>query len=295
MDDDELLEHLADRFQEHRGRLRAVAYRMLGSLSEADDAVQEVWLKLGRTDAGEIRNLAGWLTTVVGRVCLDMLRTRAARREEPLDTYVPDPLVSPLERIDPEQEVLLADSVGLALLVVLETLEPAERLAFVLHDMFAVPFDDIAPVVGRSSAATRQLASRARRRVRSAAVPEPELDLARQKLVLDAFLAASRAGDFEALVSVLHPDVVLRVDSGVLVGGAAASKVVHGATGVAQQALMFRQFAEFSRLVLVNGAIGVVTAPEGRPLSVMGVTITDGRIVEMYILADPERLSGLAG
>jgi RNA polymerase sigma-70 factor (ECF subfamily) len=295
MDDDELLEHLADRFQEHRGRLRAVAYRMLGSLSEADDAVQEVWLKLGRTDVGEIRNLAGWLTTVVGRVCLDLLRTRAARREEPLDTYVPDPLVSPLERIDPEQEVLLADSVGLALLVVLETLEPAERLAFVLHDMFAVPFDDIAPVVGRSSAATRQLASRARRRVRGAAAPEPELDLARQKLVLDAFLAASRAGDFEALVSVLHPDVVLRVDSGALVGGAAVSKVVHGATGVAQQALMFRQFAAFSRLVLVNGAIGVVTAPEGRPLSVMGVTITDGRIVEMYILADPERLSGLEG
>ncbi|MGW4982115.1 RNA polymerase sigma factor SigJ [Streptomyces mirabilis] len=294
MDDDELLEHLADRFQEHRGRLRAVAYRMLGSLSEADDAVQEVWLKLGRTDAGEIRNLAGWLTTVVGRVCLDLLRTRAARREEPLDTYVPDPLVSPLERIDPEQEVLLADSVGLALLVVLETLEPAERLAFVLHDMFAVPFDDIAPVVGRSSAATRQLASRARRRVRGAAAPEPELDPARQKLVLEAFLAASRAGDFEALVSVLHPDVVLRVDSGVLVGGAAASKVVHGATGVAQQALMFRQFAEFSRLALVNGAIGVVTAPEGRPLSVMGVTITDGRIVEMYILADPARLSDLA-
>ncbi|KPI08215.1 RNA polymerase, sigma-24 subunit, RpoE, ECF subfamily [Actinobacteria bacterium OK006] len=291
MDDDELL---ADRFQEHRGRLRAVAYRMLGSLSEADDAVQEVWLKLGRTDVGEIRNLAGWLTTVVGRVCLDLLRTRAARREEPLDTYVPDPLVSPLERIDPEQEVLLADSVGLALLVVLETLEPAERLAFVLHDMFAVPFDDIAPVVGRSSAATRQLASRARRRVRSAAAPEPELDPARQKLVLDAFLAASRAGDFEALVSVLHPDVVLRVDSGVLVGGAAASKVVHGATGVAQQALMFRQFAEFSRLALVNGAVGVVTAPEGRPLSVMGVTITDGRVVEMYILADPARLSDLA-
>ncbi|MFF2127872.1 RNA polymerase sigma factor SigJ [Streptomyces olivochromogenes] len=292
MDDDELLEHLADRFQEHRGRLRAVAYRMLGSLSEADDAVQEVWLKLGRTDVGEIRNLAGWLTTVVGRVCLDLLRSRAARREEPLDTYVPDPLVSPLERIDPEQEVLLADSVGLALLVVLETLEPAERLAFVLHDMFAVPFDDIAPVVGRSSAATRQLASRARRRVRGAA--EPELDPARQQLVLDAFLAASRAGDFEALVSVLHPDVVLRVDSGVLVGGAAASKVVHGATGVAQQALMFRQFAEFSRLVLVNGTIGVVTAPEGRPLSVMGVTVTDGRIVEMYILADPARLSDLA-
>ncbi|MFE2608075.1 RNA polymerase sigma factor SigJ [Streptomyces mirabilis] len=291
MDDDELL---ADRFQEHRGRLRAVAYRMLGSLSEADDAVQEVWLKLGRTDVGEIRNLAGWLTTVVGRVCLDLLRTRAARREEPLDTYVPDPLVSPLERIDPEQEVLLADSVGLALLVVLETLEPAERLAFVLHDMFAVPFDDIAPVVGRSSAATRQLASRARRRVRGAAAPEPELDPARQKLVLDAFLAASRAGDFEALVSVLHPDVVLRVDSGVLVGGAAASKVVHGATGVAQQALMFRQFAEFSRLALVNGAVGVVTAPEGRPLSVMGVTITDGRVVAMYILADPARLSDLA-
>lgn len=289
MDDNELL---ADRFQEHRGHLRAVAYRMLGSLSEADDAVQETWLKLGRTDVGEIRNLAGWLTTVVGRVCLDMLRSRAARREEPMDTYVPDPLVSSLDRIDPEQEVLLADSVGLALLVVLETLEPAERLAFVLHDMFAVPFDDIAPVVGRSSAATRQLASRARRRVQGAA-PEPEPDLNRQKQVLDAFLAASRAGDFEALVSLLHPDVVLRADSGALVGGAAASKVVRGATGVAQQALMFRQFSEFSRLALVNGAVGVVTAPEGRPLSIMGVTVADGRIVEMYILSDPERLAGL--
>ncbi|MFF3984705.1 RNA polymerase sigma factor SigJ [Streptomyces sp. NPDC001797] len=286
-------ELLADRFQEHRGQLRAVAYRMLGSLAEADDAVQEAWLRLGRTDADEIRNLGGWLTTVVGRVCLDMLRSRAARREQPIDeTFVPDPVIRSLPGIDPEQEVLEADSVGLALLIVLETLEPAERLAFVLHDLFAVPFDDIAPIVERSSAATRQLASRARRRVQGAA-PSADPDLGRQRRVLDAFLAASRDGDFEALVALLHPDVVLRVDAGALVRGAAASKVLRGARPVAEQALTFRQFAEAAHLALVNGTVGMVTAPEGRPLSVMAVTVADGRITEMYILADPERLDRL--
>ncbi|MFD8810930.1 RNA polymerase sigma factor SigJ [Streptomyces sp. NPDC059627] len=286
-------EQLADRFQEHRGRLRAVAYRMLGSLAEAEDAVQEAWLRLGRVEADEIRNLGGWLTTVVGRVCLDMLRSRTARREQPIDeTFVPDPVIRPLPGVDPEQEVLEADSVGVALLIVLETLEPAERLAFVLHDMFAVPFDDIAPIVERSSAATRQLASRARRRVQGA-TPTGDPDLGRQRQVLEAFLAASRGGDFEALVAVLHPDVVLRVDSGALVRGAAASKVLRGARAVAEGAYSFRQFAGWARLALVNGAVGMVTAPEGRPLSVMAVTVADGRITEMYILADPERLARL--
>ena len=286
-------EVLADRFEAHRGHLKAVAYRMLGSIAEAEDAVQETWLKLSRSDTDGIQNLGGWLTTVVGRVCLDMLRSRASRREDPIDeTFVPDPVIRPLSQIDPEQEVLQADSVGLALLVVLETLEPAERLAFVLHDMFAVPFDDIAPIVERSSAATRQLASRARRRVRGA-TPSSEPDLGRQREVVDAFMAAARAGDFEALVAVLHPDVVLRADSGALVGGAAASKLVRGAKPVAEQALLFRQFAQFARVVLVNGAIGVVNAPEGRPLSVMGVTVVDGSIVALHILADPERLARL--
>ncbi|MEV5954035.1 RNA polymerase sigma factor SigJ [Streptomyces sp. NPDC051987] len=284
---------LAGRFEEHRGQLRAVAYRMLGSLAEAEDAVQEAWLRLGRADADEIRNLGGWLTTVVGRVCLDMLRSRTARREQPIDeTFVPDPVVRPLSVVDPEQEVLEADSVGLALLIVLETLEPAERLAFVLHDLFAVPFDDIAPILERTSAATRQLAGRARRRVQGA-TPAGDPDLGRQREVLEAFLAASRGGDFEALVAVLHPDVVLRVDSGALVRGAAASKVVRGARAVAEGAFTFRQFARWARLVLVNGAVGVVTAPEGRPLSVTGVTVADGRITEIYILADPDRLDRL--
>ncbi|MFF5475838.1 RNA polymerase sigma factor SigJ [Streptomyces sp. NPDC012935] len=286
-------EVLADRFEEHRGHLKAVAYRMLGSLAEAEDAVQEAWLKLSRSDAGPIENLGGWLTTVVGRVCLDMLRSRTRRHEEPLDdTFVPDPVIRPLSTIDPEQEVLQADSVGLALLVVLETLEPAERIAFVLHDMFAVPFDEIAPIVERTSAATRQLASRARRRARGA-TPSSEPDLGRQRQVLDAFMAASRAGDFEALLAVLDPDVVLRADSGPLARGAAASKVVRGAKPVAEQALLFAQLARYAQLVLVNGAIGIVHAPEGRPQSVMGVTIADGRITRMYILADPERLGGL--
>ncbi|MEU0597015.1 sigma-70 family RNA polymerase sigma factor [Streptomyces sp. NPDC006393] len=286
-------EVLARRFEEHRGQLRAVAYRMLGSLSEAEDAVQEAWLRLTRADADAIDNLAAWLTTVIGRICLDLLRTRTSRREEPMDeTFVPDPVLRPLTRTDPEQEALEADSVGLALLVVLETLEPDERLAFVLHDLFAVPFDDIAPIVERTSAATRQLASRARRRVQGA-TPSTEADLGRQRQVLDAFLAASRGGDFEALVAVLHPDVVLRVDSGALVRGGAASKVVHGARTVAAQALTFSQFAGSARLVLVNGTVGVANAPEGRPLSVMGVTIADGRITHMYILADTERLERL--
>jgi len=270
-----------------------VAYRMLGSLAEAEDAVQETWLKLSRSDAEAIENLGGWLTTVVGRVCLDLLRSRTSRREDPIDeTFVPDPVIRSLSQIDPEQEVLQADSVGLALLVVLETLEPAERLAFVLHDMFAVPFDDIAPVVERSSAATRQLASRARRRVRGA-TPSSEPDLGRQRQVVDAFMAAARAGDFEALVAVLHPEVVLRADSGALIGGAAASKTVRGAKPVAEQALLFRQFAQFAQVVLVNGEVGVVNAAEGQLQSVMGVTVVDGRIVALNILADPERLARL--
>ncbi|MEV5884673.1 sigma-70 family RNA polymerase sigma factor [Streptomyces sp. NPDC052020] len=293
-------ESLAERFEGHRGQLNAVAYRMLGSLAEAEDAVQEAWLRLSRTDAaGEadgIDNLGGWLTTVTGRICLDMLRTRTARREEPMDdqtaVFVPDPLLRPLPHDDPEQEALHADAVGMALLVVLETLEPAERLAFVLHDMFAVPFDDIAPVVERSPAAARQLASRARRRVR-AATPAADPDLGRQKKVLDAFLAASREGDFDALLALLHPDVVLRADAGAVVRGAAATKLVRGARAVAEQAAMFSPFAHAARPALVNGAIGAVTVIEGRPLAVMGVTIADGRITGMYILADPQRLARL--
>ncbi|MCF0082401.1 RNA polymerase sigma factor SigJ [Streptomyces lomondensis] len=290
-------EELADRFEEHRGRLKAVAYRMLGSLAEAEDAVQEAWLKLSRTDADDIENLGGWLTTVTGRVCLDLLRSRAARREEPMDdtvgTFVPDPVLRPLAHLDPAEEVLQADSVGLALLVVLENLAPDERLAFVLHDMFAVPFEDIAPIVERGPAATRQLASRARRRVRGA-TPSAEPDLGRQKEVLDAFLAAARGGDFEALLALLHPDVVLRADSGELVRGAAVSKLVQGAKAVAEQALLFARFAQSAELALVNGSVGVVNAPGGRVQSVMGVTIADGRITGMYILADPERLERLA-
>ncbi|MFD7874642.1 RNA polymerase sigma factor SigJ [Streptomyces sp. NPDC059766] len=298
MSDTELL---ARRFEEHRGHLKAVAYRMLGSLVEAEDAVQETWLKLGRTETEEIRNLGGWLTTVIGRVCLDLLRSRAARREqltetggtfEALDTFVPDPVVGPAARIDPEAEVLRADSVGLALLVVLETLEPAERLAFVLHDMFSVPFDDIARIVDRSPAATRQLASRARRRVKDVA-PPAEPDRGRQREVLEAFLAASRAGDLEGLVAVLHPGVVLRVDSGALVRGAAASKVVRGARRVAEQAAMFSRFAHATRLVSVNGSLGLATVPDGQPQSVAALTVVDGLITGMYILADPERLAHL--
>jgi RNA polymerase sigma-70 factor (ECF subfamily) len=284
MDDNE---RLAERFEANRPHLRAVAYRMLGSVSEADDAVQEAWLRLSRSDTGEVENLGGWLTTVVARVCLDMLRSRASRREEPLGVRVPEPIVSRADGMDPEHEALLADSVGLALLVVLETLAPAERLAFVLHDMFAVPFDEIAPMVGRSPAAARQLASRARRRVQGGA-PAPDADLARQREVVDAFFAAARDGDFEALVVVLDPDVVLRSDGGVVPG---ASVVVHGAQAVAERAFSFARLSPFVRPALVNGAAGVVVAPRGRrPFSVMGFTVTGGKIVAIDALADPARL-----
>lgn len=282
---------LAHRFETHRDHLRAVAYRMLGSLTEAEDAVQESWLRLSRTDTSDVENLAGWLTTVVGRVCLDMLRSRKARREEPWDTLVPDPIVS-RDEAGPEHEALMADSVGLALLVVLETLTPAERLAFVLRDMFGVPFDEIAPIVGRTETATRQLASRARRRVRGAPVA-PDPDLARQREVVEAFLAASRGGDFDALVSVLDPEVVLRADRGAALGG---SVEVRGAAAVAGQALTFSRLGAGGGVVrhaLVNGAAGLVATREGRPFSVLGFTVAGGRIVEIDILADPDRLSRL--
>ncbi|WP_328914113.1 MULTISPECIES: sigma-70 family RNA polymerase sigma factor [unclassified Streptomyces] len=283
-------ETLVDRFEEHRAHLRAVGYRMLGSLSEADDAVQEAWLRLNRTGAAGVDNLGGWLTTVTARVCLDILRSRTSRREEPLDTHVPDPVVSGAAGSDPEQQALLADSVGLALLVVLDTLGPAERLAFVLHDMFHVPFDDIAPVVGRTPAAARQLASRARRRVRGAdAAPDP--DLRRQRVVVDAFLAASRGGDFDALVAVLDPDVVLRADAGAGLPG--VSKEIRGARAVAESALMYSAAAAYGRPVLINGAAGIVTAPGGNPVALMAFTVRDGLIKQIHILADPDRLAGM--
>jgi len=281
---------LAERFEANRTHLRAVAYRMLGSVSEADDAVQESWLRLSRSEAAAVENLRAWLTTVVARVCLDMLRSRRSRREEPLGMHVPEPIVSRDDGMDPEHEALLADSVGLALLVVLETLGPAERLAFVLHDMFAVPFDDIAPIVGRSPAAARQLASRARRRVRGA-TPVPDVDLARQREVVDAFLAAARGGDFEALVAVLDPDVVLRVDRGALRPD--ASREVRGAPAVVEQVLNFARLAAFARPALVNGAAGFVVAQHGRPVAVAGFTVAGGKIVEIDLLADPARLREL--
>jgi RNA polymerase sigma-70 factor, ECF subfamily len=271
-------------------RLRAVAYRMLGSLSEADDALQEAWLRLSRATTDEIENLTGWLTTVVARVCLNMLQSRKSKREVPMGPHIPEPIVSPEDGVDPEHEALLADSVGLALLVVLDTLAPAERLAFVLHDVFAVPFDEIAPIVGRSPTAARQLASRARRRVQGeTTVPDPDLN--RQREVVDAFLAASRDGDFDALLEVLDPDVVLRADRGAVPPG--ASRVVRGARAVAESALSFSRVAPFARPALVNGAAGLVAAPHGRPFSVMGFTVTGGKIVEIDILADPARLSRL--
>jgi len=284
-------EWLAERFQTHRTSLRAVAYRMLGSLSEADETVQEAWLRLTRSDPSGVANLGGWLTTVVARVCLDMLRSRKSRREEPLGIHVPDPIVSREDRIDPEQEALLADSVGLALLVVLETLGPAERLAFVLHDMFGVPFDETAPIVGRSPSPARQLASRARRRVQRAA-KVPDADLTCQREVIDAFLAAARGGDLEALLAVLDPDVVVRADRGGVPPG--VSRELRGARAVAEQALTFSRLVRFARPVLVNGAAGIVSwLPEGQPFSVMGFTIRRGKIVEIDILADPARLRQL--
>jgi RNA polymerase sigma factor (sigma-70 family) len=285
-------DYLAQQFEAHRRHLRAVAYRMLGSVSEADDAVQESWLRLSRADASDVDNLGGWLTTVVARVCLDMLRSRKSRREEPLGPHVPEPIISREDEMDPEHEALLADSVGLALLVVLETLSPPERLAFVLHDMFGVPFDEIAPLVDRTPDAARQLASRARRRVRGAA-PAPDADLARQREVVDAFVAAARAGDFDALLAVLDPDVVLRVDSGDMPLPAAASRELKGAEAVVKQARVFAGRAPFAQPVLVNGTAGFVVTPGGRPVALAGFTVRGGKIVEIDILTDPERLREL--
>ena len=281
---------LAERFEANRPQLRAVAYRMLGSQTEADDALQEAWLRLSRTDRAAVDNLGGWLTTVVGRICLDMLRTRRARREDYAGSWLPEPIVVDVDAPDPEQEVLLADSVGLALLVVLETLTPAERLAFVLHDMFAVPFEEIAPIVERSPEATRQLASRARRRVRGAA-PLPDPDLTAQWEIVEAFLAAARGGDFDALVGVLDPDVVLRADGGDLTD---LSRHVRGATAVAGQALWWSSQVDLTtRRALVNGAPGIVTIRDGRPFSVGAFTVKNRKIVEVDFLADPARIARL--
>jgi RNA polymerase sigma factor (sigma-70 family) len=279
---------LAERFQEHRPRLRAVAYRMLGSTNEADDAVQEAWIRLSRSNAGEIDNLEAWLVTVVGRVALNMLRARNTRREQPLDMRVPDLIIDPVDGTDPEHEALLADSVGLALLVVLETLTPPERLAFVLHDMFAVPFEEIALIVERSPETTRQLASRARRRVRGAA-PVPDTDLTAQWEVVEAFLAAAREGDFGALVAVLDPDVVLRADG----GRTGLSQYVKGADAVAGQALIWSRVDLTMRRALVNGAAGMITFLHGQPFSIAAITVRDGRIAEIDFLTDPERIAQL--
>jgi RNA polymerase sigma factor (sigma-70 family) len=282
---------LAERFEEHRSRLRAVAYRMLGSLSEADDAVQDAWIRVSRADTSEVENLGAWLTTIVARVSLNMLRSRQTRREEPWGPRIPEPIIDPAGGTDPEHEALLADSVGLALLVVLETLPPAERLAYVLHDMFAIPFSDIAPIVDRSPEAARQLASRARRRVRTTA-PVGDADITAQREVIDAFLSAARNGDFEGLVAVLDPDVVLRADAapGLPAG---TSFEVRGATEVASRALTFSRLDLLQQPALINGAAGVVSMRDGRPFSVAGVTVRGGRIVEMDFLTDPERLAAL--
>jgi RNA polymerase sigma factor (sigma-70 family) len=276
---------LAERFEEHRGRLRAVAYRMLGSLSEVDDAVQEAWLRLSRADATDIDNLGGWLTTVVARVCLDMLRSRQTRREEPFTPDAPEPVATGTSGSTPEQEALLADSVGLALLVVLDRLSPAERLSFVLHDMFSVPFEEIAPIVGRSEEATRQLASRARRRVRGgAAAPDP--DLVRQREVVDAFLAALRGGDFEGLLAVLDPDLVVRTD----LAPPGAQAEVRGAAVWAKGAIAYGHMARLVRPALVNGAVGLVIAQRGRLSRALTFKIVNGKITEIEVIGDPARL-----
>jgi RNA polymerase sigma-70 factor (ECF subfamily) len=281
---------LAERFEANRSHLRGVAFRMLGSLTEADDAVQEAWIRLSRTDTSQVDNLRAWLTTVVARLCLTMLRSRKTRREASLSTHLPDPIVSPIEGSDPEQEALLGDSVGLALLVVLDTLTPAERLAFVLHDVFAVPFDQIAPIVGRTATAARQLASRARRRVQDA--PVPDVDLDDQWTVVDAFLAAARAGDFERLLAVLDPEVVLRADGGM--ARPALTSLVRGARTVAEQAMGFRHLSATATRILVNGIPGgVAWAPDGSPFAVLAMTVKGGRIVEIDVLADPDRLGQL--
>ena len=284
-------DRLIEGFEENRTRLRAVAYRMLGSFAEADDAVQEAWLRLTRSDSGEVDNLGAWLTTIVARICLNVLRTRRTRREEPFEAQLPDPVITDGDRTSPEDEALLADSVGLALQVVLDTLTPAERLAFVLHDMFDLPFDDIAPIVGRSSTSARQLASRARRRVRGADVPTPDPEVGRQREVVDAFFAAARRGDFDALVSVLDPDIVERVDAGP--ARPDITRLVRGASVVAGRAIMFDQPSARLRPVLVNGAAGVVVTVGGEPFAVMAFTVSGGRIVEIDVLADADRLNRL--
>jgi len=283
-------EWLAEQFEAQRSRMRAVAYRMLGSLSEADDAVQEAWIRLSRTDTSQVDNLRAWLTTVVSRVCLNMLRSRKTRREASLSTHLPDPILSPAQGIDPEQEALLGDSVGLALLVVLDSLTPTERLAFVLHDVFAVPFDKIAPIVGRTPTAVRQLASRARRRVQGA--PVPDVDLHGQWAVVDAFRAAARDGDFERLLAVLDPEVVLRSDGGL--ARPDLISLVRGAQRVAERAMAFRRLGETSTRILVNGIPGAVAwAPDGSPFAVVAMTVKGARIVEIDVLADPDRLGRL--
>ncbi len=281
-------EWLAQQFEDCRPHLRAVAYRMLGSLSEADDAVQDAWLRLSRADTSEVENLTAWLTTVVARVALNVLRSRKTRREQPLDVHVPDPIVDPVDGTNPEHEAMLADSVGLAMLVVLETLSPPERLSFVLHDMFAVPFDEIGTILDRSPEAARQLASRGRRRVRGTA-PVPDPDLTAQWEVIDAFLAAAREGDFDALVAVLDPEVTLRADRGL----AGISRHVRGAETVASQALMWSRVDLTIHRALINGAAGLVSMRGGRPFSVGAFTVRDGKIVEFDILADPDRLAKL--
>jgi len=280
-------EWLVGHFERHRPHLRAVAYRMLGSLTEADDAVQDTWMRLSRSGADDVENLGGWLTTIVARVCLNMLRSRNHRREEPLAVHMPDPVVSLEGELQPEEQALLADSVGLALLVILDTLTPDERLALVLHDMFELPFKQIAQVLGRTPAAAKQLASRARHRVKGAEIPS-DPDLARQREVVDAFFAAARQGDFDALVAVLHPDVVSRADFG---GG--ARREVRGAEAVAAQAQMYSHLGLVVHPALINGAVGAVSMRDGRPFSVGAITVRDGKIVEMDFLADPERLARL--
>lgn len=279
-------EQLADQFEDHRKRLRGVAYRMLGSTAEADDAVQETWLRLSRSDTSDVRNLGAWLTTVVGRICLDLLRSRTARREESLDVHLPDPVVTRLDA-DPEAAAEQADEITLALLVVLDALNPRERTAFVLHDLFGVPFDQVGAIVGATPETATQLASRARRRVRSA--PPPVADRGTQRRVLDAFTSAARAGDFEALLEVLDPDVTLRADT----GDAATSVSVRGAAEIATRAVRFRRAAGDQDYVLINGSVGLLTHREGRAISLFSPVVREGRIVEINILADADRLARL--
>jgi RNA polymerase sigma factor (sigma-70 family) len=281
---------LAERFEEQRAHLRAVAFRMLGSLAEADDAVQDTWVRVSRAETSEIDNLGGWLTTIVARVCLNMLRSRNVRREESLEVHLPDPVISPAGELGPEGEALLADSVGLALLVVLDALAPAERLAFVLHDMFDLPFEEIAPMVGRSPTAARQLASRARRRVKGAEIPDP--DLTRQRAVVDAFFLAARSGNLDELVAVLHPDVILRADFGPSRPG--ASRIVRGAAAVARQARLGANPAALLHPALINGTAGVVITLNGQPHGVMAFTVVNDQVVELDIIADPERIRRVA-